>query len=126
MQHTEMSDTWSTAFDADIPRDIVRQAEAGHSAQGFILGDGRIAVTARRLLETLGFDPADDLRGLSFESFWYPPERPAVLAALRRARAGEETQVDLDLSYIQDREEVCTVSLVPAGSAGIVMMTVSR
>lgn len=91
--------------------------------EGLILADGRIATTAHRLLQELGFAPTDDLRGLPFTSFWDHRERAAAAEALRRARAGEETRVRLDLGYIRGRGNKCTLVLSSAGPGGMVLMT---
>ncbi|CTQ48720.1 PAS domain-containing protein [Jannaschia donghaensis] len=90
--------------------------------KGLIKDDGCIAATAPRFLEDLGFSVRDDLRGLALTSFWHPPERPAVQDALRRARAGEEMRLKLDLSYIHERAGSRTVALSPSDIDGMVQI----
>lgn len=125
MPQTEHSPASTARFDKNARPSACSTLEGDTMPKGLILNDGRIAATARRMLETLGFSPDDDLRGLSFGSFWHHLERPAALDALRRARNGEEAEVSMDLGYIHGRDGHCTVTLTSAGAGGLVLMTLA-
>ncbi|MFO6464041.1 PAS domain-containing protein [Jannaschia sp. KMU-145] len=84
--------------------------------------DGRILATNDALLEGLGFAPEDDLTGLPFTSLWHHGERPSVAAAMRRARAGAEEELSLDLAYLQGETRGCVVTLRPVETAPVLLV----
>ena len=101
----------------DAPEDGLPIGLVGH--------DGRVVRVARRLLEDLGFDGVDDLRGLPFAGLWPHAERPAVAAALKCARSGKTCELRLGLGYIQDCAGHCTVTVGPALADGMVRVRLS-
>ncbi|MCK0167498.1 hypothetical protein MWU52_08070 [Jannaschia sp. S6380] len=95
----------------DLPSEALSLLHQGEARVGLLYGDGRIAALGSTLLDDLGFHPGDDLRGLSFASFWHHSDRPMVNAALDTAQRDGNASMTLGLGYIKGREGTCTVSL---------------
>ncbi|MEM9797470.1 MAG: PAS domain-containing protein [Pseudomonadota bacterium] len=89
-----------------------RTSEAG-SCRGLVERDGRISDLGDGLLDRLGFASGDDLRGLRFESLWAHVDRPIVQRGLRRAAAGANTVLSLDLNYLTGEDRSFTLTLRP-------------
>lgn len=91
--------------------------------KGLLQGDGRIVATAHPLLEALGFEASDDLRGLPFASLWPYRDRALVSGALRLTQSGEDAKVHLNFDYIHACAGRCTIALTPTEAKGLVLMT---
>lgn len=112
----------STSRPEDLPDIALDLLDVNKTRRGLIYSDGRIAALGPALLADLGFDDQDDLNGLAFVSFWHHAERAAVTAALRRVRTEGTVRLNLDLSYMQDRDGTCLVTLEPAATGGLILV----
>ena len=72
--------------------------------RGLLHRDGRIALLGPKLLHALGFRRDDDLRGLTFTSFWSFEDRPAVAEAVDSA-SDEGRTLRLDMRYHSGSDE---------------------
>ena len=76
--------------------------------RGLLHRDGRIALLGPKLLHALGFRRDDDLRGLTFTSFWSFEDRPAVAEAVDSA-SDEGRTLRLDMRYHSGADETRAV-----------------
>ena len=107
-----------------LPPAILAEMRSTDLPKGVVYADGRFASLAQPLLDSLGFDTVDDLRGLPFTSLWHHSEREMVADAMRRARAGQTATLTLDLRYLQDRDAECTVTLDPVQDTTLLVTTI--
>lgn len=105
---------------------VATRMTANAGKQGAFLSDGRILALSPHLLAELGFRRTDDLRGLRFDSFWHPTERPSLSRAIQRAKKAGSASVTLDLSYVAQDAGPCRVVLEATDDAGLMTFTLDR